>query len=143
MTSTSVLSRAASRHTHLDLTRHPGSCRAARHWASTAMAEWAYPTTAEGADDVLLVVSELVANSLQHATGPIRAHLARRTDGTLLVSVLDGGPAPGRRAAHPAGEADEHGRGLGIVAFLSTRHGRASATTRPYRTRSWATLTPR
>ncbi|WP_281944642.1 ATP-binding protein [Streptomyces olivaceus] len=134
------LSRPAlspSRHTSLDLAHHPRSCALARQWASGVLTQWA--TAGEAADDVLLVVSELVTNAVQHACGPIRACLGLGAGGSLHVQVDDGGPA----VTAPAGHApDEHGRGLAIVECLAARHGQDEAP-RPYRTRSWATLAGR
>ncbi|MFF7558273.1 ATP-binding protein [Streptomyces olivaceus] len=134
------LSRPAlvsSRRSCLDLAHHPRSCALARRWATGVLAQWA--TTGEDADDALLVVSELVTNAVQHACGPIRAYLGLSTGGSLHVRVDDGGPAAAPATDHEPGE---HGRGLAIVECLAARHGRSTAP-RPYRTRSWATLTPR
>lgn len=75
------------------------------------------------ADLTALLVSELVTNSLRHATGPIGVRLVRHAglEGTLLVEVSDPLPDPPReRAAHPE---DEGGRGLQLVAGSSHRWG--------------------
>ena len=70
-----------------------------------------------------LLVSELVTNSLRHATGPIGVRLVRPVGGvaTLLVEVSDPLPDPPReRAASPE---EEGGRGLQLVAHSSSRWG--------------------
>jgi anti-sigma regulatory factor (Ser/Thr protein kinase) len=76
------------------------------------------------ADMAALLVSELVTNSLRHATGPIGVRLVRRPcalPGVLLVEVSDPLPdPPRRRAARPD---DESGRGLELVAITSRRWG--------------------
>ncbi|WTI15894.1 ATP-binding protein [Streptomyces sp. NBC_00820] len=75
------------------------------------------------ADLTALLVSELVTNSLRHATGPIGVRLVRPADvdGALLVEVSDPLPDPPReRVARPE---DEGGRGLQLVAGSSRRWG--------------------
>ncbi|MFB7503868.1 ATP-binding protein [Streptomyces broussonetiae] len=75
------------------------------------------------ADLAVLLVSELVTNSLRYATGPIGVRLVRPDGlgGTLLVEVSDPLPDPPReRVAHPE---DEGGRGLQLVAGSSRRWG--------------------
>ena len=68
----------------------------------------------------MLAASELVANSLQHGTPPMRLRL-RRTDRRLIVEVTDGDDhLPRRRRAEPA---DEAGRGISIVATIASSWG--------------------
>ncbi|MGW0881212.1 ATP-binding protein [Streptomyces sp. NPDC002671] len=74
-------------------------------------------------DLTALLVSELVTNSLRHATGPIGVRLVcpAGLEDTLLVEVSDPLPDPPReRAARPE---DESGRGLQLVAGSSRRWG--------------------
>jgi len=57
----------------------------------------------------------LLANAVEHGSGPIEVHAVRRGPRTVRVEVRDGGPAarPGRRRA---GRSDRgRGRGLGIA----------------------------
>ncbi|WP_344328886.1 SpoIIE family protein phosphatase [Streptomyces macrosporus] len=74
-------------------------------------------------DDTVLLVSELVTNSLRHAHGPIGVRMVRGS--SLLVEVSDPLPAPPRERA--AGVDDEGGRGIQLVARgarrWGTRHG--------------------
>ncbi|WNM32191.1 ATP-binding protein [Streptomyces sp. Li-HN-5-11] len=101
----------------------PGSVSAVRRRVRTVLGGWNLPTGA--ADDVLLVVSELVTNALVHARPPATLRLWRvpaQGGGAVRVEVTDQGPAaPPGPAAAP--DPDEHGRGLGIVTALSARCG--------------------
>jgi len=72
-------------------------------------------------DDAVLVVSELVGNSIRHARALPAGNLAVRWErraGGLTISVTDGGglQAPAVREATPY---DTRGRGLSIVAALT------------------------
>ncbi|MDQ8706013.1 SpoIIE family protein phosphatase [Streptomyces sp. LHD-70] len=90
----------------------------ARAFASGVLASWRFPT--ELHDLGVLAASELVANSLQHGTPPMRLRL-RRTDRRLIVEVTDGDDhLPRRRRAEPA---DEAGRGIAIVATIASSWG--------------------
>jgi anti-sigma regulatory factor (Ser/Thr protein kinase) len=74
-------------------------------------------------DDTVLLVSELVTNSLRHAHGPIGVRMVRGT--SLLVEVSDPLPVPPRERNATAD--DEGGRGIQLVARgarrWGTRHG--------------------
>ncbi|MGW7049331.1 ATP-binding SpoIIE family protein phosphatase [Streptomyces avermitilis] len=90
----------------------------ARAFASGVLTSWRFPT--ELHDLGVLAASELVANSLQHGTPPMRLRL-RRTDRRLIVEVTDGDDhLPRRRRAEPA---DEAGRGIAIVATIASNWG--------------------
>ncbi|MFJ5260449.1 SpoIIE family protein phosphatase [Streptomyces sp. NPDC088387] len=90
----------------------------ARAFASGVLTSWRFPTDLH--DLGVLAASELVANSLQHGTPPMRLRL-RRTDRRLIVEVTDGDDhLPRRRRAEPA---DESGRGIAIVATIATNWG--------------------
>ncbi|MCD7444966.1 SpoIIE family protein phosphatase [Streptomyces lincolnensis] len=90
----------------------------ARAFASGVLTSWRFP--AELHDLGVLAVSELVANSLQHGTPPMRLRL-RRTDRRLIVEVTDGDDhLPRRRRAEPG---DESGRGIAIVATIASNWG--------------------
>ncbi|MGP3955837.1 SpoIIE family protein phosphatase [Nonomuraea sp. 3N208] len=66
-----------------------------------------------------LVASELVANVIRHAKGPIRLRLLRSR--TLVCEVSDGSQTTPR--IRRAAETDEGGRGLQLVAAVSQRWG--------------------
>ncbi|MET7703777.1 MULTISPECIES: ATP-binding SpoIIE family protein phosphatase [unclassified Streptomyces] len=90
----------------------------ARAFASGVLTSWRFPT--ELHDLGVLAASELVANSLQHGTPPMRLRL-RRTDRRLIIEVTDGDDhLPRRRRAEPA---DEAGRGIAIVATIASNWG--------------------
>lgn len=97
-----------------------GAVRAARAAVRVRLRDWGLDSLA---DLTALLVSELVTNSLRHATGPIGVRLVRPADldGFLLVEVSDPLPDPPReRAPRPE---DESGRGLQLVAHSSRRWG--------------------
>ncbi|MET3986097.1 ATP-binding protein [Streptomyces sp. PvR034] len=100
--------------------RAPGRARALLRAQFT---EWAVGADPTGTAELLL--SELVTNAVRHARAPhgrdIGVRLARY-DGLLRVEVSDAGPAP-VLVVREAGEGDERGRGLAIVAALAVRWG--------------------
>ncbi|MEU2712581.1 SpoIIE family protein phosphatase [Streptomyces sp. NPDC007205] len=90
----------------------------ARAFATGVLTSWRFP--AELHDLGVLATSELVANSLQHGTPPMRLRL-RRTDRRLIIEVTDGDDhLPRRRRAEPG---DESGRGIAIVATIASSWG--------------------
>ncbi|MEU6381832.1 SpoIIE family protein phosphatase [Streptomyces sp. NPDC046909] len=90
----------------------------ARAFASGVLTSWRFP--GELHDLGVLAASELVANSLQHGTPPMRLRL-RRTDRRLIIEVTDGDDhLPRRRRAEPG---DESGRGIAIVATIASSWG--------------------
>ncbi|MEV1079085.1 ATP-binding protein [Streptomyces sp. NPDC050211] len=98
----------------------PGAVRAARAAVRARLHAWDLESVA---DITALLVSELVTNSLRHATGPIGVRLVRPGDvrDVLLVEVSDPLPDPPRER-EPRPE-DESGRGLQLVAHSSRRWG--------------------
>ena len=105
----------------------PESVTDARHFAAATLRSWGL---ADLADDVTLVVSELVTNALRHSLPPhpgstsrpgiIRLHLLTPTP-YLLAGVFDSGTeAPRRREPDFIAET---GRGLHIVESFSRRWG--------------------
>jgi anti-sigma regulatory factor (Ser/Thr protein kinase) len=99
----------------------PGAVRGARAAVRGQLHLWKLDALG---DLTALLVSELVTNSLRHATGPIGVRLVRPPDlqgAVLLVEVSDPLPDPPReRVARPE---DEGGRGLQLVAHASRRWG--------------------
>jgi PAS domain S-box-containing protein len=94
--------------------------RQARRRVSETLQAW---DLAQLSDVTVLLVSELVTNSLRYAHGPIGVRMVRGT--SLLVEVSDPLPDPPRERV--AADDDEGGRGLQLVAGASrrwgTRHG--------------------
>ncbi len=86
----------------------------ARGLVAAALDEWPDPA------DVVLIASELVTNAVQHGSQPITLSL-RLAPGLVRVSVMN---AHGESAKRPrivaAGANEPDGRGLAIVAALST-----------------------
>ncbi|MFE2126779.1 ATP-binding protein [Streptomyces amritsarensis] len=117
----------------------PGAVRTARHAVRGTLHEWGLEAVG---DVTVLLVSELVTNSLRYASGPIGVRLIRRnpaahsTEDTpagapaLLVEISDPLPDPPRERVADA--EDEGGRGLHLVAASSqrwgTRHGKTGKT---------------
>jgi anti-sigma regulatory factor (Ser/Thr protein kinase) len=98
----------------------PGAVRNARAVVRDQLRAWQLDSLA---DIAALLVSELVTNSLRHATGPIGVRLCRPggMPDALLVEVSDPLPDPPRERA--ADVDDESGRGLQLVASSSRRWG--------------------
>jgi anti-sigma regulatory factor (Ser/Thr protein kinase) len=76
-----------------------------------------------GEDEIRIVgllTSELVTNAVVHSTTPFALDVTLEA-GVVRVAVGDGGA--GQPCAQGPGEAAEHGRGLQLVADLSSRWG--------------------
>ncbi len=115
----------------------PGSVRSARHAVRGALGSWGLDAAV--GDLAVLLVSELVTNSLRYASGPIGVRLVvTHPDGDLpldghlsadhppatpglLVEVSD--PLPDPPTERSAGPDDEGGRGLQLVACSARRWG--------------------
>lgn len=98
----------------LPLSGASGIVPGARDFTRQALHDWGWlpATTADGraaAEDVLLVVSELVTNACLHADGPDELRL-HRNQKILRLEVIDSGagePAP--RTPHRSGRPGGHG----------------------------------
>ncbi|MFF0203329.1 SpoIIE family protein phosphatase [Streptomyces sp. NPDC005017] len=90
----------------------------ARTLVSARLKQWR--TRADTRDHVLLVVSELVANAVRFADGPVTVRLIRAGH-ELLCEVGDTGN--GRPRLGRKGLLDDGGRGLHVVHRLTTRWG--------------------
>ncbi|MFJ2439240.1 ATP-binding protein [Streptomyces sp. NPDC087658] len=107
--------------------------RDARHAVHDTLRGWSLPPAVD--ELAVLLVSELVTNSLRHAYGPIGVRVAVRAPGPagrsvravvterafLLVEISD--PLPDPPTERPAGPEDEGGRGLSLVACSARRWG--------------------
>ncbi|MFE0422560.1 ATP-binding protein [Streptomyces sp. NPDC058953] len=101
----------------------PDAVRSARHAVRDTLRHWGLD---HGVCDVtVLLVSELVTNSLRYASGPIGVRLSRpepdESAPSLLVEVSD--PLPDPPVARTAAPDDETGRGLQLVAGNARRWG--------------------
>jgi anti-sigma regulatory factor (Ser/Thr protein kinase) len=101
---------------HVDVARGAAAMTDIRDRVAAVLAAWGL----HDVDDVLLVVSELVSNALRYGGEVVRVSLDRRAR-SVLVSVVDTSPI--LPSAHAAADDDEHGRGLRLVAAVSTRWG--------------------
>ncbi|MGW7200855.1 ATP-binding protein [Streptomyces chryseus] len=116
----------------------PEAPATARHSAQAVLAGWRVKD--EAIDAVVLVVSELVTNAVEHAQAPLTLHLHREHTGNRIwIGVTDGGPAPHHGPWTTSCTDDEHGRGMTIVNTLADTHG---THTHPNSTTThWARLT--
>ncbi|WP_052390447.1 ATP-binding protein [Streptomyces sp. NRRL B-24484] len=104
-----------------------GPTRAGRQFAEATLASWGVAPVGVAADNVRLVVAELLANAVQHAGGPVEMTLSA-AGAAVRIEVVDGGAAlPLSRPPHDA--ARPSGHGLFIVERLSTSWGVAAHPT--------------
>jgi anti-sigma regulatory factor (Ser/Thr protein kinase) len=87
----------------------------ARHLTAEALTQWDLPIDSS---DVLLVVSELVTNAIQHGDPPVILTL-QASGSALEVSVHDGGQS----FVHERRQQAVGGRGLMIVELVSGQWG--------------------
>ena len=98
------------------LPEDPLAARAARHYVRDQLAAW---NLEELAMNTETLASELVANVIRHARGPIQLRLLRSR--TLTCEVFDGSVTTPRMRR--ASWSDEGGRGLQLVSALCDRWG--------------------
>ncbi|MCX2185730.1 ATP-binding protein [Streptomyces sp. SKN60] len=104
------------------LEHRPQAPGVARHTAQSVLEAW--QVNRETVDTVLLVVSELVTNAVEHARPPLALHLHREHAGERVwVGVTDGGPAAHDGPWTSSCSREEHGRGLDVIDALSDAHG--------------------
>jgi len=104
------------------LPEDPQAARAARQYVRDQLAAW---NLDELACNTETLASELVANVIRHARGPVRLRLLRSR--TLVCEVFDGSVTIPRMRR--ASWSDEGGRGLQLVAALCDRWGTRYMTT--------------
>ncbi|MET7565681.1 ATP-binding protein [Streptomyces sp. NPDC005479] len=110
----------------------------ARRITRTALEAWQLGD--DPAEVVLLVVSELVTNAVEHAQAPIHLHLHADAGERVWIGVSDGGPVTHDDTwplTHPG---DEHGRGLALVDAVAELHG--THTHLNGHTTHWARINP-
>nr|WP_231127396.1 ATP-binding protein [Motilibacter aurantiacus] len=101
------------------MTGEPASVREARRLLSRTLEGWG---VSESADAVLLAASELVTNAMRHGRPPMRVAVALGED-HVRVGVSDSLPQCVAAGSGPVDEDAESGRGLNIVAALSSDWG--------------------
>ncbi len=117
---------ATGQRRRLPLSGVRGQVARGRDFTRQALVDWGWldeqdPYGQSTADDVLLAVSELLANACLHAGGP-RELVLQASSGLLRVEVLDDDPTPPvPRAPHDPGRPGGHG--LFIIQKLSDRWG--------------------
>ncbi|GAA2619139.1 ATP-binding protein [Streptomyces vastus] len=98
----------------------------ARRLVLSTVRDWGLPLPDETLDDLALLSSEVIANALQHATGPYSA-VVSWTRARLRVEVADTArPFP---TSHGDGPYAESGRGLLLVAALAADWGSTPTAT--------------
>lgn len=100
-----------------DLPHDPSAVGEARGMVRETLTRWALPSLA---DDVVLVVGELLANAITYGDPPVRLSVWAGTD-ELCVRVTDHGPDRPRHL--DLGVEAAHGRGLTIVEALADASG--------------------
>lgn len=118
----------------LRLVHRPEAAGRARQACRLALDGWR--VAGEPAASVLVVLSELVANAVEHGQPPLSVQLRLRQEHAgrcVWIGITDGGPAaPGAGTRKADCPDDEHGRGLVIVDALAVAYGtypHASGTT--------------
>jgi len=111
---------------HLELGAISSAVPSARLHARLVLREWGL--SADKAEAAELVVSELVTNALEHGLAGIPATVRiwlSSDGGTVVINVWDASPLP--PVPKNAGADADSGRGLMIVAALSTDWGYSAA----------------
>ena len=101
----------------LELPREATSASAARRFVAETVTGWELP---ELLDDALLVASELATNAVTHADSSCRIRLSL-SETSLRIDMIDTGA--GTPEPQPENYTSEHGRGLRLVAALTTAWG--------------------
>jgi anti-sigma regulatory factor (Ser/Thr protein kinase) len=109
---------------HLRLPRHNSAAGIARKAVDR---RFAGELRRERAGDLVLVVSELVTNAVEHGLGAISLTVRVDDDGVFGEVVDEGGGF--EREARERGPGDLRGRGLHIVDAVSSRWGVHEGTT--------------
>ncbi|PRY13969.1 anti-sigma regulatory factor (Ser/Thr protein kinase) [Kineococcus rhizosphaerae] len=98
----------------------PVDLSAARRAREFVRARWCPDHGGDALEGVLLVVSELIVNAVEHGAPPVRARVDCRSD-VLRLEVSDGSPAfPQHLSPGPQAES---GRGVGLVATICSDWG--------------------
>ncbi|MCC9307912.1 ATP-binding protein [Kitasatospora sp. RB6PN24] len=103
-----------------------GTVGRCREFAVAVLTDWCWLPAADergrlAAQDVLLVVSELVTNACLHAGGPVEL-VMRRRPGQITVEVTDRSPDP-PVLRPPDDRAQPGGHGLRVVTIVSLDWG--------------------
>ncbi|MER7986139.1 ATP-binding protein [Streptomyces noursei] len=119
-----------------DLPHCPQAAGLARRLSLDTLKGWGVEE--DVAHQIVLAVSELVTNAVEHALPPVALRLVPHNDHRLLhIEVADGGPANDHGAWSASRESDERGRGSAIIDFLAAARG---THIRPGSATHWAVL---
>ncbi|WP_086769566.1 ATP-binding protein [Streptomyces bobili] len=102
----------------------PASVSTARTYVLDTLVQWGLPATAEMADTVRLIVSELATNAVQHTFGQsptFTVDLVLDRDERLHIGVTDSHPRFPQRL--PAAVQQDNGRGMVIIRWLTAECG--------------------
>lgn len=100
-----------------DLPLDPRSAGRARELAQAQLAEWGMEEAEFTAE---LAISELIGNTVRHASGPVRLRLLR-LDESLIIEVYDGSQSVPHM--QPMRLMAEHGRGLLLIGQVAAGWG--------------------
>lgn len=106
----------------VDLPGSPSIVPLARNWVGEVLRDVA----PHRLDDMILITSEYVTNSVRHsvAADGEQIHLRiQRTNGRIRLEVEDGGERATPEKGWTGDEADDFGRGLAIVAMIADEMG--------------------
>lgn len=126
-----VSGRARTRSVRLAADVHAAA--QARTFVASTLRAWGFHAAQTG--DVLLAVSELVSNAVQHGSGRPRLQLSL-VEGHLEVRVRDEAARPAQRRPHDL--LADRGRGLQIVGTIADAWGQSSDGTGKW---VWAVFT--
>ncbi|MCQ9179296.1 ATP-binding protein [Streptomyces sp. IBSBF 2953] len=107
-----------SRAFDLAFTSAPAHVRQARRNTRAFLRLW--NVNGELAENIVLAVSELATNAVEHGTGDVRLRI-QHPDGELRIEVTDDNPAPA--TLRLADDEDLSGRGLFLIAVLAREWG--------------------
>lgn len=109
-----------SRTALLRLRPQPGAAASARYFTAAVLESWRVAD--ETVQDVLLAVSELVSNAVEHGAGEVVLELVSRAGRCLRIQVSDQGLGASPVLV-PLSPSTPRSRGLAIVAAVSTAWG--------------------
>ncbi|MFD5130924.1 ATP-binding protein [Streptomyces olindensis] len=99
-------------------TSNPASASQARRITRAFLGLW--NVNGELAENIVLAISELVTNAVEHGTGDVGLRV-QYPDGELRIEVTDDNPTPAE--LRTADDEDVSGRGLFLVAVLARKWG--------------------
>ncbi|MFD5555825.1 ATP-binding protein [Streptomyces sp. NPDC127068] len=112
---------ASRRRFRFELAAHPGSPAQARRLTRARLSGWSVcEDTCDAAD---LVVSELVTNAIVHTASTLIVCELHDDTEKVRIAVSDEGCAPGEPRPSSQRPEEEHGRGLLLVAAVSSAWG--------------------